>query len=97
MIEGEEMKKTVKGLTDFIKKSPTAFHAVEELRVRLLEEGFTELNENEKWKLSKGGKYFVTRNGSSIISFKVVAFSGIKKRSINKLLLSASTRLLILL
>lgn len=73
MIEGEEMKKTVKGLTDFIKKSPTAFHAVEELRVRLLEEGFTELNENEKWKLSKGGKYFVTRSGSSIISFKLPA------------------------
>lgn len=65
------MKKTVKGLTDFIKKSPTAFHAVAELKERLLADGFTELSENEKWKLKKGGKYFVTRSESSIISFKL--------------------------
>lgn len=67
------MKKTVKGLTDFIKKSPTAFHAVAELRERLLAEGFDELDESEKWSLDKGGKYFVTRSGSSIISFKIPA------------------------
>ncbi len=65
------MKKSIKGLTDFIKKSPTAYHAVETLRQRLLSEGFTELSENEKWKLKKGGNYFVTRGGSSIISFKL--------------------------
>ena len=67
------MKKTVKGLTDFIKKSPTAFHAVAELRERLLSDGFDELDESEKWSLDKGGKYFVTRSGSSIISFKIPA------------------------
>ena len=65
------MKKSVKGLTEFIKKSPTAYHAVDNLRARLLGEGFTELLENENWQLKKGGKYFVTRGGSSIISFKL--------------------------
>ena len=65
------MKKTVKGLSDFIMESPTAFHAVKGLRDRLLHEGFEELNENSKWTLQNGGKYFVTRNGSSIISFKI--------------------------
>ncbi|WP_026526459.1 M18 family aminopeptidase [Butyrivibrio sp. VCD2006] len=65
------MKKSVKGLTDFIWKSPTAYHAVDNLRARLLDEGFTELSENENWKLKKGGNYFVTRGGSSIISFKL--------------------------
>lgn len=67
------MNKTLKGLTDFIKKSPTAYHAVSELEERLLKEGFTKLNENEKWNLKKGGKYFVQRSGSSIISFKIPA------------------------
>ena len=71
--EGVKMNKTVKGLTDFIKKSPTAYHAVSELEERLLKEGFTKLNENEKWNLKKGGKYFVQRSGSSIISFKIPA------------------------
>lgn len=65
------MKKSVKGLTDFIKKSPTAYHAVDVLRERLLAEGFNELSESEKWKLKRGEKYFVTRGGSSIISFKL--------------------------
>ena len=69
--KGLEMKKTVKKLADFIIKSPTAFHAVDEMKNRLLGEGFTELSENKEWKLKKGGKYFVTRNGSSIISFKL--------------------------
>ncbi len=65
------MKKALKGLEDFITQSPTAFHAVKVMHDRLLSEGFEELFENKKWKLKKGGKYFVTRNSSSIISFKV--------------------------
>ncbi len=65
------MNKIVKGLADFIENSPTAFHAIAELKRRLLEEGFSELSENENWKLKKGGKYFVIRNDSSIISFRL--------------------------
>ncbi|WP_026510541.1 M18 family aminopeptidase [Butyrivibrio sp. LC3010] len=65
------MKESIKGLTEFIKKSPTAYHAVEELSERLIKEGFKELREDDKWELSQGGKYFVTRAESSIISFKL--------------------------
>ncbi|WP_442852232.1 M18 family aminopeptidase [Butyrivibrio sp. WCD3002] len=65
------MKAQIKGLADFIEGSPTAFHAVLKIKERLLSEGFTELSEKEVWKLKKGGKYFVTRNDSSIISFKI--------------------------
>lgn len=60
-----------KQLIEFIKKSPTCFHAVQTMSDLLIEEGFTELKENEKWKLEKGGKYFVTRNGSSLIAFTI--------------------------
>ena len=56
-------------LFDFIKRSPTSFHAVENVCGILKENGFTELSESEVWNLSSGGKYFVTRNSSSLISF----------------------------
>ena len=59
------------GLMDFLKKSPTAFHAVENLRQRLLASGFTQLPESRRWELKPGGEYFTTRNGSSILAFRV--------------------------
>ena len=57
-------------LTDFIEQSPTAFHAVQSLKNMLEKEGFRELKETEKWKLKPEGKYYVTRNNSSIIALK---------------------------
>lgn len=54
---------------DFIEKSPTAFHAVRTIQEELEEHGFTELFEQEKWSIERGGKYFVKRNDSSLLSF----------------------------
>ncbi len=64
------MKNSVNELLGFIKSSPSAFHAVEAIKNELRENGYTELSEAEEWKLSAGGKYFVTRNLSSITAFK---------------------------
>lgn len=64
-------EKTVSGLFEFIKESPTAFHAVSSISVRLEKQGYSRLSESEKWEISSGGKYYVTRNGSSIIAFSV--------------------------
>lgn len=58
-------------LFQFIEKSPTAFHAVDTLKNELKENGFCELFENEKWELTLGGAYFVTRNFSSLMAFKI--------------------------
>ena len=58
-----------KNLISFIEKSPTAFHAVDELAKILKENGFVRLNEHDEWNLTAGGKYYVTRNLSSIIAF----------------------------
>lgn len=60
---------TTKELINFIEKSPTAFHAVEEMSKRLLDNGFEALSEKEYWKLVPGGKYLVTRNHSALIAF----------------------------
>lgn len=60
----------ISGLTDFIGKSPTAFHAVANLEAILRENGYQRLCEGEKWEIVKGGRYYVTRNDSSIIALQ---------------------------
>lgn len=57
------------GLFSFIKKSPSVFHVIDNIKYILNNNGFTELRENDKWGITTGGKYYVIRNGSSIISF----------------------------
>lgn len=56
----------------FIEKSPTGFHAVEEIASMLVNAGAEELYENSVWtkeKVKPGKAYFVRRNGSSVIAF----------------------------
>lgn len=60
-----------KELLDFIKNSPTAFHAVDSIRNILDSNGFIELFENKYFCVEQGGKYYVVRNGSSIIAFTI--------------------------
>lgn len=57
-------------LTTFIEHAPTAFHAIDEIKMLLKKEGFQELKESEMWNLEPGEKYYVTRNNSSIIALK---------------------------
>jgi len=52
-----------------IDNSPTAFHAVATAEEILLQNGFTRLDETSTEALTAGGKYFITRNNSSIIAF----------------------------
>lgn len=52
-----------------MENSLTAYHAVENAKAFLTEKGFLALDERDNWKLEEGGKYFVTRNGSSLIAF----------------------------
>ena len=58
-------------LLAFIENSPSSFHAVYNMKQELLENGFEELRESRTWELCAGGKYFVTRNDSSLIAFKI--------------------------
>ncbi|KAL8740881.1 MAG: hypothetical protein Q9190_006455 [Brigantiaea leucoxantha] len=62
-----------KPFLDFINNNPTVFHAVDYFATRLKKQGFQQLSEREAWagKLVKGGKYFLERNGSSLIAFIV--------------------------
>lgn len=58
-----------KQLLTFINTTPTAFHAVMNMKQLLLERGFIELKEYQVWGLKYNQKYFVTRNDSSMIVF----------------------------
>ncbi|BES71789.1 M18 family aminopeptidase [Marinobacter nanhaiticus D15-8W] len=57
-------------LFDFLKNSPTPYHAVEQMAQRLEAAGFERLDEQAEWSLASGQRYYVTRNDSTIIAFQ---------------------------
>ena len=59
-----------KNLRAFLDASPTPFHAVEEMRLRLNDAGFSALDERGEWQLEQGEGYYVIRNGSTIVAFR---------------------------
>ena len=61
----------IEELFQFIENSPSCFHAIVTIRKKLNDEGFIELVEGRSWQIEKGKKYYVTRNLSSIIAFKI--------------------------
>lgn len=63
----------VDGLLGFIQASPTPFHAVEQMASVLQNNGFSLLQESDIWQIESKGKYYVTRNDSSIIAFTMNA------------------------
>ncbi len=71
MVGMADYKTSSKRLISFIDSSPSKFHAVSNVCIRLRNEGFTGLDESGHWDIKKGGRYYVTRNLSSVIAFKV--------------------------
>ncbi|PSN74372.1 aspartyl aminopeptidase [Corynespora cassiicola Philippines] len=65
--EGPEIY--TKPFTDFMTANPTVFHAVDAVAKDLEKNGYKKLSERDTWNLEKGGKYYVDRNGSSLIAF----------------------------
>ncbi|KXZ51565.1 hypothetical protein GPECTOR_12g528 [Gonium pectorale] len=71
-------KEHAEKLLAFINYAWTPFHAVEEASRRLIAAGFTPISEREPWYAVKpsvkpGGRYFFTRNMSTIVAFAVGA------------------------
>lgn len=58
-------------LCAFIQASPTPFHAVATMAAQLEGAGFKKLDETAAWQLQPQGRYYVTRNQSSIIAFRL--------------------------
>lgn len=67
----EDDIKTTQRLIDFIDRSPSCFHVVANVASRLEGEGFIRLEESKRFSLEQGKSYYVTRNGSSLIAFRI--------------------------
>ncbi len=66
-----EYKKYAQELLEFIWESPTSFHAVANLGKAFEEKGFQRLEERAEWVLEPGKGYYVTRNDSALIGFRI--------------------------
>ena len=64
-------QETSREVLNFIEHSPSCFHAVAQLAQMLDQAGYQRLKECDGWTPEKGGKYYVPRNGSSIIACHV--------------------------
>ena len=58
---------------EFMTSNPTIFHAVKSFSKQLEEHGYKPLSERAVWtsELKRGGKFYTTRNGSSLIAFNI--------------------------
>ena len=65
------MSTAINALINFIEKSPTAFHAVASCAEMLDSQGYSRLFEGDEWNLEAGKGYYITRNQSSVIAFRV--------------------------
>lgn len=70
-MKNKKSSQNISSLMHFLGQSPTPFHAVAEMSRSLEEDGFEKLDEGKIWTAQAGGKYFVTRNDSSLIAFKM--------------------------
>lgn len=66
-----KVKQQAHALLDFIDASPSPWHAVATTKAMLEANGFKPLIENQTWQFRKNGKYYVVRDGSSLIAFIV--------------------------
>ena len=58
-------------LLDFLRRSPTPWHAAANMAARLEAAGYRRLDECDAWRLEAGERVYVTRNDSSIIALQL--------------------------
>lgn len=56
---------------DYIYKSPTKYHAINNVKSKLREHGFKPLLIDEKWQLKSGGRYYIEQDNSALIAFYI--------------------------
>ena len=69
-------------MVKFLNECHSVFHVVAAIEKQLQEEGFVQLYEDEPWKLECNTNYYVKRNNSSLIAFKVPDMKQVKSLNI---------------
>ena len=65
------MNEKIRALMDFLDASKSVYHTVAYISDILDREGYTHLDEGADWTLEDGGKYYITRNMSTVIAFRI--------------------------
>ena len=68
---GAESRREALKCLSFIKEGVSSFHVVKAMERQLEAAGFIFLSERDCWKIEKGRDYYVKRNDSSLIAFRV--------------------------
>ncbi len=58
-------------LMKYLNNAHSVYHAVEGLRSLLESKGYERLDESSYWELTAGGKYYLTRGGTSVLAFRI--------------------------
>ena len=66
-------KQLAKDFIDFSYKGKSVYHVVKSIEELFIEKGYQKLELTNKWDIIPGGKYYVKRNDSTIISFSIGA------------------------
>ncbi|MFB6259670.1 MAG: M18 family aminopeptidase, partial [Thiohalorhabdaceae bacterium] len=67
----ESGRATAQDLLAYIDASPSPWHAVANAAAQLEGRGYRRLAEDEPWQLEPGGAYYVVRDDSSLIAFRI--------------------------
>lgn len=67
----KEFQECAREMLDFIDRSPSCFHGIANVAEMLKAQGFRELKETDDWDLSRGEGFYVIRNDSSLIAFRL--------------------------
>lgn len=65
------MKQLTDDLLVFIDKAKSVYHASRQIQDKLDNVGFIKLDEKESWNLENGRSYYIERNSSAIVAFKL--------------------------
>ena len=63
----------INNLCSFLNASHSSYHAVAYIADLLEKNGYTALSETAQWDLVPGGKYYLTRSGTSVMAFRIPA------------------------
>lgn len=69
MTISSQVRQQAQALLDYIDASPSPWHAVASTIKSIEAQGFKPLAETEAWQIKAGGRYYVVRDGASIIAF----------------------------
>ena len=65
------MNTNISAFIDFLNASPSGYHAVANLAAQLEDAGYTRLSEQDSWDIQPGGRYYLSRGGTSLLAFRV--------------------------